>query len=82
MNELRRIKHVCIPARMIERLVREGATLRCMRGVPPDAKLVGMGEDFLRDGFTFAFEHSSFPQVEAGVYPSVEWVVFEEVDTP
>lgn len=79
MSELRHVKCFCIPARMLERLVREGATVRCMRGIPADAKLVGMGEDFVRDGFTFAFEHPSFPIPDAALYPPVEWVVFEEV---
>lgn len=82
MSELRHIKHVYIPARMIERLVREGATMRCMRGIPADAQLIGMGPDILRDGFTFMFEHPSFPLADLGVFPVVEWVVFEEIDLP
>lgn len=79
VNESRHIKIMCIPARMIEQLVREGAAVRCVHGVPVDAKLVRMHEDVLRDEFVLTFTHPSFPRVKLGTIPPIDEVVFEEL---
>lgn len=79
MNEPRRGKVFCIPIQMIEALAREGAMVRCMRGIPEGAKIVGVDYDVARDCFTVACMHPSFPPVDIHTIPTYEYVVLEPI---
>lgn len=46
-----------------------GAYYRTERGLPPDAKCVGRGHDWMGDYFWFIFEHESFLEVPEGEIP-------------
>lgn len=63
-------------------LFQEGATIRCMVGVPPDALLLGVHTDWARRTFCAMFEHPSFPLCRIGEEARSRNVAFEIIEHP
>lgn len=63
-------------------LMREGATIRCTQGMPRDAKLLSVHEDFYRRCFVAFFEHPSFPICKPGCEPESRNIGYEVLEHP
>lgn len=61
---------------------REGATFRCMAGVPKDAVFLGCAADFSRRCFIAHYEHPSFPLCDPGAEPERVYVSYEIIEHP
>lgn len=63
-------------------LFQEGATVRCVSGMPRDAKLLGVHADFYRQCFVATFEHESFPPCLPGCEPERRYLGYEVLEHP
>lgn len=80
--ESRHILVITIDAEAMPILFRTGAMLRCMAGVPPDARLLSVSADWLRQEFQAMFEHPSFPLCSLGCEPERRRAGWEIVEHP
>jgi hypothetical protein len=69
MNEPRHILAITLNENEIDVFFREGATVRCMSGVPADARFLGVATDFATRQIVLHFEHESFPVCSPGARP-------------
>lgn len=82
MSNQEHIVMVALDERMLDILLRDGATVRVMNGMPRDANLLGAHTDFARRCFFAMFEHPSFPLCEQGSIPETRYVGFEILEHP
>jgi hypothetical protein len=82
MENQRRVRAYVVTAKMLEILLFEGAMARCMSGVPPEAKMLGLVADYRRDAVILTFEHPTFAPVPDGVESPMLFASFEIVEDP
>lgn len=80
--EQRHIMRLYLGQEMLRFLSYEGATFRCIRGIPADAHFLGAYEDHPRQGIAIYFEHPSFPLVAMGAEFPATPVVYEVIEHP
>lgn len=81
MND-RHVLIVSIGEEAMDILFREGAMIRCMVGVPPDAILLGVHVNWPRRAFEAMFEHPSFPLCRIGEEAQSKRLCFEIIEHP
>ena len=82
----RPVVRVVINQQLLDCMLREGyvsrAGIKCIRGIPDDAQLVGMAHDMDRQAVCFFYSHESFTPIPLGdPIPSFD-VTIEEVSGP
>jgi len=78
----RNVVIVYLDERTLDVLLRDGATVRVVNGIPRDAELLGVYADFARRSVAAMFAHPSFPLCEEGAEPERRWVGFEVLEHP
>jgi hypothetical protein len=78
----RRLIAAALTEEMLSVLLREGATMRCMGGIPADASFCGAHNDWARREIVAIFEHSSFALVSEGEEIPQKRVAFEIIEHP
>jgi hypothetical protein len=82
MNEPRHILAITLNEHEIDVFFREGATVRCMSGVPADARFLGAATDFATRQIILHFEHASFPVCFPGAQPVSRSAGYEILQHP
>lgn len=80
--ETRHIVAVQLDERLLNILLRDGATVRMMHGIPRAAALLGIAGDFARQCIVAHFEHPSFPPCAPGALPEQHPISFEIIEHP
>ena len=82
MSELRHILALVLDEQQMSLLFREGATVRCTLGVPPDAQLLGVWADFAHRAIVVQYEHPSFRPLGFGEAVERRYVGYEVLEHP
>lgn len=82
MNDDRHIIAIRMNEAMMHVFFREGATFRCVAGVPADAVFLGCVGEFSRRSIVAHFEHPSFPVYLLGAEPIMHDVCYEVIEHP
>lgn len=65
---------------MLETLLRAETTVRVVRGIPVDAHIAAVSDDFERDAIVLVAMHPTFDPVVPGEFLPQELIVLERID--
>lgn len=80
--EPRHIIALALGEEQMDIFFREGATFRCMAGVPKDARLLGVWNDHTHRCLVVQYEHPTFPLCHPGAEPQRRNVGYEIIEHP
>lgn len=81
-DDTRHLIAVRIDQQALNVLLRDGATVRVINGIPKDAKLLGIHHDSMRLALFATFEHPSFPPCPLGERMAEHRIGFEVIEHP
>lgn len=80
--EKQHIKGFKLSQTMFGVLLRHGATVRCMAGIPADARFLSAHNDYQSRSIVVVFEHPLFDEVEEGTEFPIVHASFEVIEDP